>query len=431
MKKLTTFFILLFFIQQLSAQQDTLLYHYRQKALEYQQSVQMAKARMSGAESKVEAAKSDLLPSLDFSGRYKYHGVPLQLAPPADGSSITGAKLYNFYGLHLDLYQPVLTGGQLKNTKLAAESEVEMMRNLVEMNKQQVMLNADIYYWNAVAKKETYALYEKYMQVIDKFLKVIEDKVANEVVGKNQLYQAQVRYNDARYKAIRSKKEYMVSLMNLNKIAGLPVSNPTKVADSLVIIPWVKVSDTITGYALKKRPEMGYLQSKISMNEHRENIAGSMYNPQLGVFAGGKWGSPSPGLQIEPGFNYNIGANFMIPIFHWGKKHEQIQIAHQFTQEAKLEMDETKDRVILEVQSSYYQLERSQEQLDFAFNSLANAKKNVDVMIDRYNEGLSSVLEVLDAQLYWQKSYLNYILAKYELNVSYSQFRYAIGNFEY
>jgi outer membrane protein TolC len=263
MKKLTTFFILLFFIQQLSAQQDTLLYHYRHKALEYQQSVQMAKARMSGAESKVEAAKSDLLPSLDFSGRYKYHGVPLQLAPPADGSSITGAKLYNFYGLHLDLYQPVLTGGQLKNTKLAAESEVEMMRNLVEMNKQQVMLNADIYYWNAVAKKETYALYEKYMQVIDKFLKVIEDKVANEVVGKNQLYQAQVRYNDARYKAIRSKKEYMVSLMNLNKIAGLPVSNPTKVADSLVIIPWVKVSDTITGYALKKRPEMGYLQSKI------------------------------------------------------------------------------------------------------------------------------------------------------------------------
>jgi outer membrane protein TolC len=151
----------------------------------------------------------------------------------------------------------------------------------------------------------------------------------------------------------------------------------------------------------------------------------------LGVFAGGKWGSPSPGLQIEPGFNYNIGASFKIPVFHWGKKHEQIQIAHQFTQEAKLEMDETRDKVILEVQSSYYQLERSQEQLDFAYNSLANAKKNVDVMMDRYNEGLSSVLEVLDAQLYWQKSYLNYILAKYELNVAYSQFRYAIGTFEY
>jgi len=50
-------------------------------------------------------------------------------------------------------------------------------------------------------------------------------------------------------------------------------------------------------------------------------------------------------------------------------------------------------------------------------------------MTDRYNEGLSSVLEVLDAQLYWQKTYLNYILAKYDLNVAYSQYQYAVGNF--
>jgi len=83
----------------------------------------------------------------------------------------------------------------------------------------------------------------------------------------------------------------------------------------------------------------------------------------------------------------------------------------------------------MEVESSYYKLERSQEQLDFAASSLDNAAKNVSVMLDRYNEGLSSVLEVLDSQLYWQKSYLNYILAKYELNIAYSQYQYAIGNF--
>ena len=56
-------------------------------------------------------------------------------------------------------------------------------------------------------------------------------------------------------------------------------------------------------------------------------------------------------------------------------------------------------------------------------------KKNVDVFLDRYNEGLSSVLEVLDAQLGWQQTYRNYIMAKYDLNVAYSDYLYALGEF--
>jgi outer membrane protein TolC len=389
----------------------------------------MAEARVSGAEAKVEATKSAMLPSLDFSGNYNYYGMPLTLAPSPDAGSPVGVELHNFYGLNLDLYQPVLTGGNLKNRRISAESKVEMMKKYVEMNKQQVMLNSDYYYWDAVAKKETYWLYNEYARIISKFLKVIQDKVANEVVGKNQLYQTQVRYNDARYQMIRSKKEYMVSIMKLNKMIGLPASNPTVVADSLVVVPWVKAPDTVVQYALSQRPDIGYLQQRIMINQQREKIVGSAYNPQLGIFAGGKWGSPSPGLQKEPGFNYNVGASLSIPIFHWGQKNEEVQMAHQFTQESKLRLEETKDQILLEVQSAYYKLERSQEQLDFAFNSLDNARKNVEVMLDRYNEGLSSVLEVLDAQLYWQKSYFNYIMAKYDLNVAYSQFQYAIGSF--
>ena len=49
-------------------------------------------------------------------------------------------------------------------------------------------------------------------------------------------------------------------------------------------------------------------------------------------------------------------------------------------------------------------------------------------MLDRYREGLSSVLEVLDAQLYWQKTYFNYVQAKYELNIAFSAYQKAMGD---
>jgi len=429
MNRITLILLSLLFFRFADAQEDALLMQYRQKALEYQQQIKIAEHQLSGAESKVNAAKSGQLPSLDFNSNYTYYGVPLQLAPPADAPGTPGDELHNIYSLNLDLYQPILQGGQLKNTKKSAESEVEMMRSFVGMTKQQVVLNSDILYWNAVTKKETYNLYTKYKEVIGEFLKVIKDRVEEEVVGKNELYQAKVRYNDAEYKAIRSQKEYMVSIMDLNRLIGQPVNTPTAVADSLTAILWTKTTDDLSEQAVNQRPELNYIKNEINKYTYDEKLVTSKYNPQFGVFAGGKWGSPSPGLQINPDFNYKLGARLSIPIFHWGQKKKERFSAHQLVEIANLKLEETRDRVKMEVESSYYKLERSQEQLDFAGSALDNAAKNVSVMLDRYNEGLSSVLEVLDAQLYWQKSYQNYILAKYELNVAYSQYQYAVGNF--
>jgi outer membrane protein TolC len=429
MKKIIITLLSAVLFQFVYAQEDTLLIHYRQKAVEYQQQVKVAQHRLSGAESKVEAAKSDYLPQLDFIGRYRYYVEPMQLAPPADGSSTIGEEINNFYSLRLELYQPLYTGGQLSSVKNAALSEVEMMKNFIGLRRQQVMLDSDILYWKAVSKKETYNLHIKYREIIAQFLKVINDRVTEEIVGKNELYQAKVRYNDAQYKTIRSKKEYQVSVMNLSRLCGLPLDSNIPISDSLIVADWTGTETISSDSAYANRPEIGLYKNLISKDEYKERLVGSTYNPNLGIIAGGKWGSPSPGLNIDPGFNYYIKANLSIPLIRWGKKSEEVFAARQITEVAKLKMAEAKDNIRLEVERSSYKLKISKEQLDFAKSSLHNAAQNVSVMMDRYNEGLSSVLEVLDAQLYWQKTYLNYILAKYEFNVAYSEYLYAGGEF--
>jgi outer membrane protein TolC len=414
-----------FAFQQIYAQEDTLLTHYRKKALMYQQSVKIAQEQLHGAESQAESVKSSRLPSLDFNSKYNYYGQPLQLAP-TNGATI-GEETHNFYNLSLDLYQPILTGGELKNTKKAAESEVEIKKSMLVMSKQQVVYNSDLLFWNAVSRKEINNLYTKYKESISEFLKVIQDKVDEEVVGKNELYQAKVRYDDAEYSCIRSKKEFDVSIMNINKFIGQDLYVPALVPDSLTVVEWIKTNESLANIALDQRPEMQMMKDQVLKYQYTEKVSGSKFKPQMGVLASGRWGSPSPGLQLEPDFNYVIKAFLTIPIFHWGQKKEEQFVARKRTEVSKLQMEETVDRITLEVNSSYYMLEKSQEQLDYASSSMQNATMNVSVMLDRYNEGLSSVLEVLDSELYWQKSYYNYILAKYEVNVAYSKYQYSIG----
>jgi len=111
----------------------------------------------------------------------------------------------------------------------------------------------------------------------------------------------------------------------------------------------------------------------------------------------------SPGLLSEPGANYHVTARLVIPVFYWGQKNEKVFASQKITEQTQLELERTMDIVALQVTSGYYELQRSQEQVNFASGALNNAEKNVEVMVDRYFEGLASVLEVLDAQLYWQE----------------------------
>jgi len=426
MKKATSFILIFLFSLIYSyGQQDELIYKYRQMAVEYQQQIKMAQSNLAGAESTVEIANADFLPKLDFSGNFTYLGVPIQLGTAGIGRP--GEELTEAYSFDLSVFQPVYTGGYLKNNKQAALSQVEIMRNYINLNEQEVMANSDALYWNAVTKKELNKIKIQYRDDIGTFLKVIQDRVDEEVVGMNELYQTKVRFNDAEYEVIKSNKEYLISIMKLNRLIGLPVDTKLTIANTLETIEWMKIDSNLSESAINQRPEMKILENTVSRNEFNEKITASKYNPQIGVGAGGNWGAPSAGLSSSPDFNYNLIAKLYVPVFHWGKRKEEVFVSQQATEVAKLQMDQTKDIITLEVESSYYELQLTQQQLDFAQSSLENAQSNTDVMFDRYYEGLSSVLEVLDAQLDWQKTYFNFVQAKNELSNSFTKYKRAMG----
>ncbi len=167
MKRITISILLILSITMVYSQQDTLIFKYRRMAVDYQQKIKMAQHNLAGAESMVDAAKSDFLPKLDFYGGYTYMGVPIQMASSVEGQP--GIELQNLYSLDMVISQPIVTGGYLKNTRNAAQSQAEVMRNFVNLNEQEVMLNSDAFYWNAVTKKEISNILIKYRDAIGQF----------------------------------------------------------------------------------------------------------------------------------------------------------------------------------------------------------------------------------------------------------------------
>lgn len=407
------------------AQTDSLLLKYRAMALDYQQAVKIAQKGLEGAESMVEVSKAAYLPHVDADGSYKYNGKPIQLGATAEDPS--GVELSNIYSIGVWVSQPVYMGGYLKNTKGMAMAQSDVARSYINLSKQSVMLEADARYLAVVAKNEYSNLSVKYRDAIGEFLGVIQDRVDEEIVGMNELYQARVRFNDAQYEVIRMTKEYQLSLMELNRLIGVELNTPSNHTDTLFIINWSANDEQQIDRALEARPEISMRESELAINRYNEKRTASYYNPKISVGAGGTYGAPSPGLLVEPGTNYHVSAQLAVPIYYWGQKRNEVFAKKKITEQSQLQYENTVDQIKLEVASAYYELTRSKEQVDFAYSALDNAASNVDVMMDRYREGLSSVLEVLDAQLFWQKTYLNFIESKLELNMSYSLYQKAMG----
>lgn len=418
--------LLVFFsVSTVFGQQDTLVFKYRRLAVGYQQAIKMAQQNLEGANALVDAARAGFMPTLDVDGSYNFFANPMQLGSTVE--SPAGQELEHMYELGLWISQPVVTGGYLKNTKNLALAQSAVAEDYLGLSQQNTMLEADAYYLTVVTKNEIRLLSEKYLESILQFQKVIQDRVDEEVSGMNELYQAKVRSNDAQYQLIRTEKEYRVSMMVLNRLIGVPLETESQHMDSLLVISLEDEVDSQVENALINRPEMGLLENELLTNQFDEKVTASFYNPQLNVGAGATYGAPSPGLLTEPGGNFLVNARLAIPVFYWGQKNDKVFAQQKITEQTELEIEKTKDNIALQVISGYYEFQKSKEQVEFAFSALDNSEKNVDVMLDRYQEGLSSVLEVLDAQLSWEKSYLNYIQSKFELNIAYSTYQKATG----
>ncbi len=331
-------------------------------AVDYQQSVKMAEKGLEGTNSLVEASKAGFLPRLDLDGNYTYFGNPIQMGVTEE--SPTGQQLTNMYEVGLWVSQPILTGGYLKNTKELAIARSDVARSYIGLNEQNTMLQADAQYLKVVAKKEISELVIKYRDAIGQFTQVIQDRVDEEIVGMNELYQTKVRYNDAQYEVIKVDKEFRVSLMELNRLIGVPLETPTEHMDSLLVVDWNQPTESQVEKALQLRPEISLIENEMAMNQFGEKVTASGYNPQFNVGAGGTYGAPSPGLLNEPGTNYHVTARLAIPIFYWGQKKDEVFAKEKLTEQTKLELENTVDIVTLQVTSSYFELQSTQQQVD-------------------------------------------------------------------
>lgn len=392
----------------------------RELALNYNQDVKSAKLQTRSIESTKDAFGKDYYPKLGLMANYEFVGNPVIIENIFE-------TIKNRYNVNATLLQELYAGGRISSQYALNESYENIARENENLTSANLLLEIDNTYWKTVADNENERLANLYLKTISDLFKVIKNRVDAELISKNDLLITEVRLNDAKLSVLESKNQLKISKMELNRLIGYEVTKSIEVDDEIDFELYKYDFENLVDRAISQRSELLMQLQNIEANKHSEDLTASQYLPKWSLGVNALWGVPSPDLTNDPAFNYSVFSTVSVPIFLWNKSSLDVQAQTLLTDSQKEQLEKLKEIVTLEVQSTKYSYDEAINRVELTSTSSIRAEENLDIMTTRYNEGLSPILEVLDAQVFWNKAYADHIEAKRLYQVSYSALLRSIG----
>lgn len=412
---------------------DSLLLYYRRMALDYNDNLKSTEKNIAASMELQRAARADFSPKIAAGANLTYTGNALQLSKELPGIgplSIEGKNLN--YGFAATLQQPIYTGGRILAQIKLAESRQTIAGIQKELVQALVCYQVDVQYWNTVARKEMVQVAADFRNSIAELTRTVKERVEAGLTDSQALLTAEVQLNEAEYRLLQAQSDLETGLMALNALIGAPLDTQTPVSNEVQSLPVSTASVLMnekTDVTLL-RPETRIAREQVTMAQHSLKLNNSKYLPQLQVGLSGGYYAPGYDFKSDLSPNYQVYASLSVPLFEGGKRRREKNAAKYQIGMAEDQLHQKQIEVNLEVQTARTAFCQALQRMELAMRSLGKARTNEFQALDKYEEGLLSITEVIDAQVYRQTAEINHVAAKVASQMHYAEWLKAVHQYE-
>ena len=183
---------------------------------------------------------------------------------------------------------------------------------------------------------------------------------------------------------------------------GVPATVPVDVGELPEELPLDAVQqgvDELIAQAVEERPDLAAQRFRVLAAESRIHAAAVDGLPALTLDAlGNRTFYYTPNARDPFATNWAGAITLRIPIFRGFDTAYQVQRAREEAELAKATADRTENDVILDVWTSYYDLQTAAQRVRTTRDLLTSASQSAEVADGRYRAGVGSILDLLTAQ---------------------------------
>ncbi|HOQ28893.1 MAG TPA: TolC family protein, partial [Armatimonadota bacterium] len=183
--------------------------------------------------------------------------------------------------------------------------------------------------------------------------------------------------------------------VSLALLMGIDPRTPIEVAESEEPAPPAEDLESLVQLAIAQRPELGQAEATRAAAIHALDAARSTDAPTVAATAG----VAARGVSTPPLNHFlSVGIQVQWSPFDGGVKDGRVQEAQASIQAAEAQLEGTRRTIIADVSQAYLNLRTAEQRVVTADAGIANAEEALRLATGRYNAGLGTFLDVLDAQ---------------------------------
>ena len=241
----------------------------------------------------------------------------------------------------------------------------------------------------------------------------------------------QVERDRAELARLQAENAALVVNENLIRLVGLPPGSRVEPAEPLAAPPSTAGdTEALVAAALDARPEVRALAARAQAARAVVEIQKLASRPQANLALGYDYANPNP--RIFPPTDafrgtWSAGVTVAIRAFDGGRTAAAAAQAAAQADALDRQLEDLKSRLRLEVTSRTLDLRTAQAALTLAGRNLEAARENLRVVRDRYQEGVVSSSELLDAETVLLRAGLDQTSAATQLRVALANLDRAVG----
>ena len=331
----------------------------------------------------------------------------------------------NYPNFNVTLFQPIFTGGKIIAGKKFATAElnysdVELQKTKNEIIKETIDRYYAVVLLKAVVKtrKQVVAGMKRHEQDAEKAIKI-------GMIPPYTRLRAEVAVANAQRDLSDDENKLKLAKMALKTSMGMHIPTDIEVTDTLKFQVCPLNISQLKSDAVNHQPVFRMIEEKKVMVKQKYNLDIAAFMPQIGA-----WGTYSTFRDKYPVIPspFVIGVQAKINLFRGAKKINELKATRHLAKEVDAAEQYAHEQVNLWVNKSYNEVLNKQERYRKLQPTIALAKKNYEITMKSFHEGMAKSTDVIDARLLYEKAQIEAYHTLYDYYVALSNLYLATGN---
>lgn len=287
-------------------------------------------------------------------------------------------------------------------------------------------------YYNTLIADEQLELLERNMGRLDTLLDETQEMYNAGFAEKVDVDRIRVNYNNLRVELSKSRQLKDISRKLLKFQMGMDLNQPIELTQNLEAVEINNPAIPSETFDYSQRIEFSQLQTNRSLAYLDMKNNKVQYLPKLYARFGYGWNTAAAnGNDLFASRrwldNGAIGITASIPIFDGFLKSNKIQQNKLQVKQIENQMSFVKKNIDLEIEQSQISLSSQIEMLEVQKQNMELAQEVYDISKIKYQEGVGSNLEVINADASLKEAQTNYLNALYQAITSQIELKKALG----